>query len=151
MRFGLILMASVSVLLIGCGNDIAGGSSPAGPGGSPSQSIASNTDDGSNPGKNATKPGDLSSINKAYRRIKEALAADDRGKAAEGAKALLAEFDDFKPGELSDSGRKEYSEIVENAREQAEHIEKSEVPHQKEHLEVLTEDIADLNKLLGAE
>ena len=52
---------------------------------------------------------------------------------------------------LTGETNKEYMEIVESAKEQAEHIVKSPIDHQREHFEVLSTDINDLVALLGTE
>ena len=52
---------------------------------------------------------------------------------------------------LTDAQHKEYMEIVENAKEQAEHIVKSPIDHQREHFEVLSNDVNDLITLLGTD
>ena len=52
---------------------------------------------------------------------------------------------------LSGETHKEYMEIYESAKENAEHIVKSPIDHQREHFEVLSTDIDDLITLLGTE
>ena len=87
----------------------------------------------------------------AYFQIKNALVKSDKAKAAQKAKLLLTAFNKLDTAKLNESKRKEYKEIVENAMEQAEHIIKSPIEHQREHFEVLSEDITDLITLLGTE
>jgi hypothetical protein len=87
----------------------------------------------------------------AYLQIKNGLVATDKAAATKGAKALLTAFNDFDMSKLSGDTHKEYMEIVENAKEQAEHIAKSPMEHQREHFENLSTDIADLVALLGTE
>lgn len=86
-----------------------------------------------------------------YLQIKNALVADDKDEASIGAKALLDAFAKFDMTELTESQHKEYMEILENAKEQAEHIAKSPIDHQREHFEVLSTDISDLIALLGTD
>jgi len=64
---------------------------------------------------------------------------------------LLTAFKGFDMSKLSGNTHKEYMEILENAKEQAEHIEKSPIDHQREHFEVLSTDITDMIALLGTE
>ncbi len=85
-----------------------------------------------------------------YEQIKKGLTTEDSAKAADGAKAILAAFKNFDETKITNSQRKEYSEILENAIEHSEHIIKSEISHQKEHFEELTTDIKDLFALVGA-
>jgi alpha-D-ribose 1-methylphosphonate 5-triphosphate diphosphatase PhnM len=81
--------------------------------------------------------------------IKNALVADDKEVAAKGGTTLLKAFSKFDMTALKGEAHKEYMEILENAKEQAEHIVKSPIDHQREHFEVLSTDINDLIALLG--
>ena len=92
-----------------------------------------------------------SQIIDAYIQIKNGLVADSKADAAKGGTALLAAFSKFDMGTLSEKTHKEYMEIYESAKEQAEHIVKSSMDHQKEHFEVLSKDINDLISLLGTD
>ncbi|REJ76278.1 MAG: DUF3347 domain-containing protein [Acidobacteria bacterium] len=86
----------------------------------------------------------------AYNQIKQALDANDKGKAANGATAMIAALQKFDSSKVAESKRKEYKEIFDTAKEHSEHIVKSDVDHQKEHFEELTTDIKDLLALVGA-
>ncbi len=85
----------------------------------------------------------------AYEQINKALEANDKTKAVEGAKAMLAAFEKFDATKLNGKQKKEYDEIVESANEQSEHIVKSDLSHQKEHFEQLTTDIKDFVTLVA--
>lgn len=87
----------------------------------------------------------------AYIQIKNGLVATNKKEAAKGATALLTAFSKFDMSKLSGETHKEYMEIFENAKEQAEHIVKSPIDHQREHFETLSTDINDLITLLGTE
>lgn len=86
-----------------------------------------------------------------YLQIKNALVADNKDAAAEAGTILLTAFSNFNMAQLTEDQHKEYMEIVENAKEQAEHIVKSQIDHQREHLEVLSNDVNDLIVLLGTD
>ena len=101
--------------------------------------------------QNTTKNSTTTPIIDAYLLIKNGLVATDKNVTAKGAKALIAAFDAFDMKSLSGETHKEYMEIVENAKEQAEHIAKSEIDHQREHFEILSTDIKDLIVSLGTE
>ncbi len=101
--------------------------------------------------QNTTKNSATTPIIDAYLQIKNGLVATDKNATAKGAKALIAAFDAFDMKSLSGETHKKYMEIVENAKEQAEHIVKSPIAHQREHFEILTEDISDLITLLGTD
>ena len=92
-----------------------------------------------------------SEIIDAYLQLKNALTEDNEEKAAEAGNAILTAFSNFNISQLTEDEHKEYMEIVENAKEQAEHIVKSPIDHQREHFEVLSTDIKDLIALLGIE
>jgi len=87
----------------------------------------------------------------AYIQIKNGLVADSKVATAKGGTALLAAFSKFDMTTLKGDTHKEYMEILESAKEQAEHIVKSPIDHQREHFETLSTDVNDLIALLGTE
>jgi len=87
----------------------------------------------------------------AYLQLKNALVVDDKVKASESAKAVLFAFNSFDRSKLESAQKKTYTEIYEDAKEQAEHIVKSHIDHQREHFENLSIDVNDLITLLGTE
>ncbi|MFK5891176.1 MAG: DUF3347 domain-containing protein [Flavobacteriaceae bacterium] len=86
-----------------------------------------------------------------YLSLKNALASDDKSGASKAANTMLKAFDAFDMSKLSEDEHKSYMDIVEDAKEQAEHIAKSPIAHQREHFENLSTDINDLIVLLGTE
>lgn len=97
------------------------------------------------------KNGATSEIIDSYLQIKNALVIDDKDGAAEGATVMLTAFSNFDMDKLTGDTHKEYMEILESAKEQAEHIAKSPIDHQREHFETLSTDISDLIALLGTD
>ncbi len=87
----------------------------------------------------------------SYLQIKNGLVADDNKATAKGGTAMVSAFSKFDMTKLSGDTHKEYMEILESAKEHAEHIVKSDIAHQREHFEVLSTDIADLITLLGTD
>jgi len=87
----------------------------------------------------------------SYLALKNALASDDKDSASKAAKTLLKTFADFDMSKLTADEHKSYTEIIDDAKEQAEHIAKSPIDHQREHFENLSTDINDLIVLLGTE
>ena len=87
----------------------------------------------------------------SYIAIKNALVKDDKSGAAEGGEALLKAFSDFDMTKLTKEQHTEYMDIMEDAKEQTEHIIKSPIDHQREHFEVLSVDIKDLIALVGTD
>jgi hypothetical protein len=110
---------------------------------STSQDINFETTNQKNP---ATTP-----IIDAYLQIKNGLVADSKDDAAHGAKTLLVAFSAFDMTKLNEDKHKAYMEILESAKEHAEHIVKSPIDHQREHFEALSTDINDMVALLGTE
>lgn len=100
---------------------------------------------------NDQKSKTTSSIIDAYIQIKNGLVADSKENAAKGAEALLIAFSEFDMTALTGTTHNEYMEILESAKEHAEHIVKSPIDHQREHFETLSMDINDLITLLGTE
>ncbi len=100
---------------------------------------------------NTQKNTSTTPIINAYIQIKNGLVADSENATAKGGTALLTAFSQFDMSNLSGETHKEYMEILESAKENAEHIVKSPIGHQREHFEVLSTDINDLITLLGTE
>jgi len=100
---------------------------------------------------NTQKSSSTTLIIDAYIQIKNGLVADNKKAAAKGGTALLAAFSTFDMTTLKGKAHTDYMEIYESAKEQAEHIVKSPIDHQREHFETLSTDMADLVALLGTE
>ena len=64
---------------------------------------------------------------------------------------MLQAFSDFEMSKLTDNQHILYMEIAENSKEQLEHIAKSPIDHQREHFEVLSNDLNDLISLIGTD
>jgi hypothetical protein len=92
-----------------------------------------------------------SAIIDSYLLIKNALVEDNKSGAAKGGEMMLTAFSNFDMTKLTEAQHKEYMEIIEDAKEQAEHIIKSPIDHQREHFENLSVDINDLIDLLGTD
>ena len=97
------------------------------------------------------KNGATSTIIDGYLQIKNGLVADNKDNAAKGGTALLTAFSNFDMSQLNEEQHKAYMDIVEDAKEQAEHISESPLEHQREHFETLSTDISDLVALLGTD
>lgn len=90
-------------------------------------------------------------IIEAYLKIKNGLVADNEESAAKGGSQLLEAFSNFDMSKLSEEQHKSYMDIVADAKEQAEHIAKSPLEHQREHFVSLSNDMDDLVMLLGTD
>ncbi len=81
------------------------------------------------------------------------MVSDNSRDAAKAGQKLLDAFKNFDKSALSETQKKEYSDIEEDAVENAEHIVKNgdRISHQREHFEILSTDINDLITLLGTD
>ena len=88
-----------------------------------------------------------------YLALKDALVADNSNKAASSGKTLFDAFAKFDISAHPKSQQKELGEIIEDAREHAEHISenKGNIEHQREHFEMLSTDIKDMVIITGSD
>jgi len=93
----------------------------------------------------------LSGLIDSYLLLKDALVNEDNKKAASSADLMLKSFANFDMSKLTEKQHKEYMEIAENSKEQLQHIIKSPIDHQREHFEVLSNDLNDLIVLIGTD
>ena len=95
--------------------------------------------------------GDLTKILNAYFEMNNHLVKDDALGAQKSGGQLEQALQSFKVTNLSEEEQKEVNEILESAIENAQHIAKSEIDHQREHLVSLSTDIKDLIGIIGTE
>ncbi len=95
----------------------------------------------------------LTLILDSYLQLKNALVSDNSRDAAKAGQKLLDAFRNFDKSALSETQKKEYLDIEDDAVENAEHIVKNgdRISHQREHFEILSTDINDLITLLGTD
>jgi hypothetical protein len=84
-----------------------------------------------------------------YMTLKNALVATDEKAAANAGKKLKNSLNDFKLGSYTSEEQKKLKEIMESAVEHAEHINRSDIAHQREHFQMLTADITDMVEITG--
>lgn len=94
--------------------------------------------------------GDLTVVLSNYFAMNESLVRDDASSAQKRGEQLKQALESFKGVNLSEKEQNEVNEILESAIENAEHIAKSEIDHQREHLIVLSVDIKDLIAIIGS-
>lgn len=89
----------------------------------------------------------------SYLRMKNALGADNDKEAALAGKDLVTAFDHFDNSSVSEGKMTELKEIIDDARENADHISESQgnIEHQREHFEMLSTDIKDLITIAGSD
>lgn len=88
-----------------------------------------------------------------YLELKNALVADDTKKAASIGKHLFKVLGEFDRSTVAESQKQEMDEIIEDAREHAEHIagNSGKMEHQREHFEILSKDVEDLIAITGTD
>jgi len=84
-----------------------------------------------------------------YLELKNALVADNTEAAASSGKKIESAFEGFEVKNYSKEEQKELNEIIEDAKEHAEHIAESAMDHQREHFEILSKDVVDLLAITG--
>ncbi|MUP47047.1 DUF3347 domain-containing protein [Gramella sp. BOM4] len=99
-----------------------------------------------NAGNNATN-----AIIDNYLQIKNALVADDQEAAAQAGGKLVGEFEDFDQSNYSSEEQQELTDIIEDAKEHAEHIAESAIDHQREHFDILSKDVIDMIAITGTD
>ncbi|OJV51822.1 MAG: hypothetical protein BGO31_08505 [Bacteroidetes bacterium 43-16] len=104
-------------------------------------------------GSNNTAPEKFSfdAVIKDYLALKNALTADDDKAAADAGKQLFSTLNAVDIKAIPGDKLKDYTEIADNAKENAEHIgaNAGKIDHQREHLASLSKDMADLIELMG--
>lgn len=102
--------------------------------------------------KDQTQTFSIAPILKDYLALKNALAADNDKAAANAGKQLFATLNNVDMKIIPANKHKDYMDIAENAKENAEHIADNagKIDHQREHLASLSKDIDDLITLFGA-
>lgn len=86
-----------------------------------------------------------------YLELKNALVADNTDAAASSGKKVVSALVAIDIKNYSEDEQKELKEIIENAKEQAEHIAESAMDHQREHFEILSKDVVDLIAITGTD
>ncbi len=88
-----------------------------------------------------------------YLQLKNALVADDSEKAATAGKKLFDAFSQFDSSSIAEAQKQEITEIIDDAREHAEHISENsgKMEHQREHFEMLSKDVEDLIAIVGTD
>lgn len=86
-----------------------------------------------------------------YLEIKNALVNDDQETAAKAGERLAKSLGEFKKDDYSSEEQQELNDIIEDAKEHAEHISKSPIAHQREHFDILSKDMIDMIAITGTD
>lgn len=102
-------------------------------------------------GKEEAKNFSIAPIVTDYLSLKNALASDNDKAAANAGKQLFITLKNVDMKTIPANKHKEYMDIAENAKENAEHIgdNAGKIDHQREHLASLSKDVSDLIALFG--
>ena len=102
-------------------------------------------------GKEVAQNFTITPIIKDYLALKNALVADNDRAAANAGKQLFANLNKVDMKTIPANKHKEFMDIFENAKENAEHIgdNAGKIDHQREHLASLSKDVSDLIALFG--
>jgi membrane fusion protein, copper/silver efflux system len=111
----------------------------------PGMQMSSDTSKTDNSEKNAAS---VKEIVSSYLQLKNALVKDNSSYAAEAGKAVEAAFKNFSGTTLTTDQKKLFEDVRNDAVEHAGHIgeNKGNIEHQREHFELLSNDIYDLVK-----
>lgn len=85
-----------------------------------------------------------------YLQIKDALVGDNQEEAAKAGGDLAAALDNFDTQDYEED-QQDLKEIIEVAKEHAEHISGSDIAHQREHFDMMSVDIKDLLGITGTD
>ena len=85
-----------------------------------------------------------------YLELKDALVADNSEGAAEAGESLVTAFENFDRSGYEAAEQQELNEIIESAKEHADHISYSDMAHQREHFELMSIDMVDMLAITGS-
>ena len=139
----LILMAAAGITIFTACNNNSNGSKSGNDSASTQQETPAVT------ATAATTP--VKDILTGYLQLKNALAGDNGNDATTAGNAMVTAFQKFDKSALTATQKKTYEDIEDDAREHAEHIGKNagNVPHQREHFDMLSKDMYELVKTFG--
>lgn len=86
-----------------------------------------------------------------YLAVKNALVNDNQEEAAKSGATLATALASLDISQFDVDKQTELQEIVEVAKNHGEHISKSEIEHQREHFEAMSQDIKDLTAIVGTD
>jgi hypothetical protein len=146
MKFILSTLAvSASMLAISCGNN-----SNSTEANTKKNDTAQQVSDAKN--TNVQKTEAVNDLITGYLNLKNALADDKGAEAATTAKEIGTALSKVDESTLTSDQKKVYDDVKDDIKEHAEHIgaNASNIKHQREHFDVLSQDIIDLVKATGS-
>ena len=91
----------------------------------------------------------INDIVSSYLSLKNALTDDNSGEAASAAKNISATLAKVDESALTPDQKRVYDDVKDEINEHAEHIAGSKIDHQREHFDLLSQDMIDLVKAVG--
>lgn len=139
-----MLYATALMLLTACGNNNSSEQSTEKNKDSTSQTTTNNT--------GAITPGSIDKVVSGYLEVKNALTNDNGYDAAAAANKISTAIKNVDESAFTSDQKKVYEDVKEDIREHAEHISSngSNIVHQREHFDLLSQDIIDLVKATGS-
>lgn len=143
----IIMVLAASAFFVACNNDNKTASKETS--GSTGDTTKTQTATTNNAPTGNTPTGEIVS---AYLQIKNGLANDNSADAAAGGNAFVAAIGKIDKASLSAAQKKSFEDVADDAKEMAEHIGKNadKIDHQREHFDMLSTDVYDMVKSLGA-
>ena len=139
-----ILSLAAITTLTACGNNSNTEQSTEKKNDSTSQTTPNNTE--------TKKGGSVNDVVTGYLDLKNALTNDNGNEAATAAKKITTAIANVDESALTDDQKKVYDDVKDDIKEHAEHIGSngSNIAHQREHFDLLSQDMIDLVKATGS-
>jgi uncharacterized protein (DUF885 family) len=143
MKISSVLLLSATFVFAACSNNNTSKESPEKKSDTTSQTV-SNVE--------PAKGGSVNDVVSAYLNLKNALTNDNGNEAASAAKEMGEALSKVDDALLTPEQRKVYADVKDDIKEHSEHIASngSNIPHQREHFDLLSQDMIDLVKATGS-
>lgn len=150
----VIAFAAVTVSIVACNNG-SNSNSANSIQDTAVQTTAQSSGTTTTPAKAGVDPGVAMSVKEIvddYLQLKNALTRDNGSDAAAAGKSLVSAFDKVDNTLLTEEQKQSYTDISDDAKEMAKHISENpdKLDHQREHFDMLSQDMYDLVKIFGA-
>lgn len=143
-------IAAASISIVSCTNSTKTADTTKS--GDSSASVTTETTSAAPKGVDAKTSASVKELVAAYLDLKNGLVKENGTDAATAGKAMIASFAKFDASGLNAEQKKSYTDIADDAKEMAEHIGENpdKLEHQREHFDMLSQDMVDLVKMFGA-
>jgi hypothetical protein len=144
MKISSVLILSATFVFAACSNNT-----------SSVETTETRNDTSSQPTSNnapAARNGSVNDLVSAYINLKNALTSDNSNGAASAAKLIGEAVSKVDNASLTPEQREVYADVKDDIKEHSEHIASngSNIPHQREHFDLLSQDMIDLVKATGS-